>query len=73
MEINVNLDIFGGIGKIIDRIIKTINTWWILRQLREVRNERIKHKVINEYVDDPLIDSYIEELDKEEADLRSQL
>lgn len=73
MKVDINLDIFEGISKIIDRIIKTIHTWWILRQLQDVRNERFKHEVINEYADNPLIDSYIEELDKEEADLRSQL
>jgi hypothetical protein len=73
MKVEIKLDIFEGISKIIIELIKIIHDWRIFEQLRELREERFKHKVLSEYADNPLIDSYIDELDKEEVDLRSQL
>lgn len=69
----IKLEIFDGMIKPFERIIKSFERRGIRNRLQEIREERWKHKFINRFADEPSLQDYIEELDKEEKVLEESL
>ena len=69
----IKLDIFEGLIKPLKEIIKSDERRGIRRRLQTIRHERFKHKFYNRFFNNPSIEDYIDELNKEEKVLEESL